>query len=351
MKKILLILSLALFIITGCSKETEPPVDNIDRPVIGETPEIPIVEESAKEPKPIKEGKPSPLSGIYEQDEIVDQRVVAVMFDNHPSARWQAGLKDAEVVYEIPVEAPYTRYIGLYLLNSPESIGPIRSARPYFVTKVLEFDAVYARVGGSEQAKSDIRNLGIADIDGLTSSSNVFWRKSGKKAPNNLYSSMEVLREAQKERGYSLSGEYEGFKFYEEDTVVEGSPAYSIFISYMSNNTTKYVYDSDTKLYNREKDGKIHIDESDQSPIRAKNIIIQETTIKVIDKDGRLSIALEGEGSGVFITNGVANNMKWVKESRKGKTFYYDESGKEIILNPGHTWVQIVGTKTTVEIE
>lgn len=351
MKKIYVLLLALVLILSACSKEAEP-VDNMEPPVIDEIPQEPVEEPVEEpEPEPIKEGKPSPISGVYGPEEVVGQRIVAVMFDNHPSARWQAGLKDAEVVYEIPVEAPYTRYIGLYILNSPESIGPIRSARPYFVTKVLEFDAIYARVGGSEQAKSDIRNLGIADIDGLTSSSKVFWRKSEKRAPHNLYSSMKVLRQTQEERGYRLNGEYEGFKFYEDDTDLAGSPATSVFINYMNSNTSKYVYDPDTKLYNREKDGKTHIDESDQSVITAKNIIVQEAPIKVIDNEGRLSVALEGEGSGIFITNGVSNNIKWVKESRKGKTFYYDEAGNEIILNPGHTWIQIVGTNVTIEIE
>lgn len=348
MKKIYLLLLALTLLLSACGNKVEP-VDNMEPPVVDEIPVKPL--EPVEEPEPIKEGKPSPLSGIYGPEELVGRRIVAVMFDNHPSARWQAGLEDAEVVYEIPVEAPYTRYIGLYLLNSPESIGPIRSARPYFVTKVLEFDAIYARVGGSEQAKSDIRNLGIADIDGLTSSSKVFWRKSEKRAPHNLYSSMEVLRQTQEERGYKLNGEYEGFKFHEDDTDLAGSTANSIFINYMNSNTSKYVYDSATKLYNREKDGKIHIDESDQSVITAKNIIIQEAPIKVIDNEGRLSVALEGEGRGIFITNGVSNNINWVKESRKGKTFYYDEAGKEIVLNPGHTWIQIVGSNATIEIE
>ncbi len=62
------------------------------------------------------------------------------MFDNHPSARWQSGLSQAEIVYEFLVEAPYTRYMGIYLINEPELIGPIRSSRPYFITTLLEYD-------------------------------------------------------------------------------------------------------------------------------------------------------------------------------------------------------------------
>lgn len=347
MKRILFILLALTFLLTSCTKETEPVV-SVQTPVINEEPITPV---EVPVPEPVKEGKPSPLSGIYASDEVIDQRVVAVMFDNHPSARWQAGLKDAEIVFEFPVEAPYTRYIGLFLINSPESIGPIRSSRPYFVTKAYEFDALYVRVGGSEQAKSDIKNLGIADIDGLTSSNKVFWRNSLKRAPNNLYSSMEVIRQTQLERGYKTTGTYEGFKFYDEDTNIEGYSANSILINYMSNNTTKYTYNSEKKLYDREKDGKVHIDESDNSIITAKNIIIQEANVKVIDSEGRLSVALEGEGIGKFITNGVGKDIKWVKDSRKDKTYYYDEQGQEIILNPGHTWIQVVDIQPSVIIE
>lgn len=347
MKKIIIISSILLFIITGCnSKTVEPAVTKIDEPKQPVKIEEPV---EAKEPK--IEGKPSPLSGIYARDEIVDQRVVAVMFDNHPRARWQAGLKDAEVVFEFPVEAPYTRYLGLFLINNPESIGPIRSSRPYFVTKAFEFDAVYVRVGGSEQAKSDIRSLKIADIDGLTSSKEVFWRNNKKKAPNNLYSSMETIRQTQLERGYNLIGKYESFKFNKKEENIEGFNVESILINYMSNNTTKYNYDSINKIYTREKDGKLHIDESDNSLITAKNIIIQEASVKVIDNEGRLDIGLIGEGNGKYITNGVGMDIKWVKESRKAKTFYYDQNGQEIKLNSGVTWIQIVDKNSSIVIE
>jgi hypothetical protein len=349
MKKLYLIILVLLLTLSGCKSEADPVVVKVEEEnkVVDE---VKADEEKEEEPK-IPDGIPSPLSGIYAPEEVINQRVVAVMFDNHPRARWQAGLKDAEIVYEFPVEAPYTRYLGLYLINSPESLGPIRSSRPYFVTKVLEFDAVYVRVGGSEQAKSDIKKLGIADIDGLTSSSKVFWRKPHKKAPNNLYSSMEIIRETQKERGYNLSGEYEGFKFYDKDTDIQGYDANIVLINYIQNNTTKYIYDIEKKLYTREKDGELHIDESDNSIITAKNIIIQEANVRVIDNEGRLDISLIGEGNGKYITNGVGMDIKWVKKSRESKTYYYDTSNNELLLNPGNTWIQIVDINSSITIE
>lgn len=295
----------------------------------------------------------SPLSGIYAQKEKVLRRPVAVMYDNHPKARWQSGLSQAEIVYEFLVEGKFTRYMALFLVNDPELIGPIRSSRPYFVTALLEYDPVYVRCGGSEAAKADIRKLKIADIDALSSSSKVFWRynKTGKRMPHNLYTSMQVIRKTQKKRKYRLRGNFEAFKFNEKDINIDGVQAKTVKIEYFNNNTTKYIYDEENKVYKRYKDGKLHIDELDGTKITAKNIIIQRAKTKVIDSEGRLSIELIGKGKGIYITNGKAIDIVWEKKTRKSKTLYFDLSGNRIKLNPGTTWIQVVKPDTKVIIE
>ena len=344
------IILLALVLITACNNKIEnipeEPSANIEKEPIKE-PEAIIEVEINKEP----EGEPSPLSGIYADEEKLKNRIMAISFDNHPKARWQAGLKDAEIVYEFPVEGPYTRYLGLYIINEPKSIGPIRSARPYLVTMAYEFDAVFVHVGGSEQAKKDIRTLKMAQVDGLTSSSKVFWRDSSKRAPNNMYSSMAVLRQEQKDKGYREEGDYEGFLFDLDNRKRTGDSAKKISIIYNDENKTEYEYDIDNNCYNRFKDGKNHIDEIDKSQITAKNIIIQKASMKVLDREGRLVINLETSGEGLFITKGVANEIKWVKDSRKAKTRYLDLNGDELVLNPGTTWIQIVKPNTELIIE
>ncbi|KNF09342.1 protein of unknown function DUF3048 [Gottschalkia purinilytica] len=298
-----------------------------------------------------KSGTASPLSGIYVDEEKINRRPVAVMFDNHPRARWQAGLNEAEIVYEFLVEHPYTRYMGIYLINDPKLIGPVRSARPYFISTLLQYDPLYVRCGGSEQAKSDVIKYNVADIDGLVSKS--FWRstKTGKKSPHNLYTSMKSVREEQKRMGYSDTSDYEGFKFNKEDTSIEGSSANTVKIIYNGENSTKYVYNEDKKVYERYKDGKLHIDESDKSTITAKNIIIQKTTGKTIDSEGRKEIDVVGSGDGMYITDGKAKRITWEKASVKSRTIYYDENGEEISLNPGVTWIQVTASNTNVSME
>lgn len=345
MKRILLILILIITIaLTGC-KRNEPEKEKEEIVIIDD-------EEEGEEIKAEeKSGVPSPLSGIYSSKEKVLRRPVAVMFDNHPRARWQAGLSQAEIVYEFMVEAPYTRYMGIYLINDPKEIGPIRSSRPYFVTTLLEYDPIYVRVGGSVEAKKDIIALKVADIDGLTSSGKVFYRKSHKKRPHNLYSSMDIIRSTQAERGFKLNGDFSEFKFYDEDTDIDGFDAKDITIKYNGENKTQYVYDIDKKIYIRYKDGKQHIDEYDKIPIIAKNIIIEEAKTKVVDKEGRLSIDLIGDGKGIYITNGKGKKITWSKGSRGEKTKFFDEKGVEINLNPGVTWIQVTSINPNITIE
>lgn len=352
MKKSISILTftlLLLLVLSGCGKDKELPVVEIieEEPVV--IVDKPVEEEPVVEP--VKEGLPSPISGIYAKEDIINQRIVGIMFDNHPGARWQAGLKDAEIVYEFPVEGTYTRYLGLYLINSPESIGPIRSSRPYFVTKILEFDGIYVHVGGSNEAMADIRTFKIGDIDGLSSSNKVFWRSSKKKIPHNLYSSMEVIRQTQVDRKFNLTGKYEGLKFNEDDIDIDGESAKVILLNYFKDNTTKYTYDEEAKVYTRQKDGKDHIDESDNSHIIAKNIIIQEVNTKVLDNEGRLQVDLVGEGKGKYFTNGKGVAINWKKDDRKNKTFYYDIEGEEISLNPGVTWIQVIKKDSIIATE
>ena len=347
-KIITLILVVALgFGLAACRQEVpEAPVETpVEEPVVEPEPEP----EPVEEPEPT--GIPSPLSGIYAAEELVNGRIISVVFDNHPKAKWQSGLKDAELVYEFPVEGPYTRYLGLYLINSPDSLGPIRSARPYFVTMAWQFDSIFVHVGGSEQAKADVRTLRMAEIDGLTSSNKVFWRMSHKRAPNNMYSSMEVLRGVQEERGYRDTSEFEGFIFDMEDLPRTGENAEDILITYNDENNTRYIYDPDLQKYERYKEGARHVDESDESGLYADNIIIQENSMRVLDREGRLGISLEGQGEGKFITRGVVQDIKWVKDDRKAKIEYLNENNEEIRLSPGTTWIQVVKPGTPITIE
>ncbi len=337
---VFLLLSI-LMLLPACKKQKK----DID----GQT--LVIEEDNIKEDNVETQKTRSPLSGIYMEKEKLNRRIVGVMFDNHPKARWQAGLKDAEIVYEYEVEAPYTRYLGLFLSNDPPSIGPIRSARPYFVMTALEYDALYVRCGGSREADADIKEYNIDDLDARVSGSNIFWRKNHKKSPNNLYSDMETLRSVAEQRGLEKKNTKNIFSFNRSDANLNGFLANEINIAYYKSNTTDYIYNKDERVYYRRKDGENHIDEEDNTPITAKNVIIREIVSRPIKGGKKLEMDLIGKGKGKYFTNGEGIDISWIKKSRDERTIYTYENGIELKLNPGVTFIQVVNPKTNIDIK
>ena len=124
-------------------------VTSMPSPNIAATPEP-----AATEPSPTTEG-----AFILPQEGI---RPIAVMIDNEGTRSLpQGGLDKAQIVYEVIVEGGLTRLMPVFWGTNPEMIGPVRSARDYFLDYIMEYDAIYVHVGGSPQAGMDIKKLKI----------------------------------------------------------------------------------------------------------------------------------------------------------------------------------------------
>lgn len=301
----------------------------------------------------------SPMDGLkYDQSDL-SKRPVVVSIDNHPEARWQAGLSQAEIIYECEVEGTYTRYLCVFLAKEPEMVGPVRSARPYLVYYALENDGIFVHVGGSQEAFNDIYNLNVEDVDGLYSSSMYRYYKTNKSAPHNVYTTLEKIRNAAESKGYRKTSNFEGYKFnlksqtlsksYEKLNV-EIIKAENINIIYNKYNTTDYSYDKNLKIYLRFKDGEKHVDELNNEQLSAKNIVLIQTSKKVLDSEGRLYLGTVGKGNGVYISEGEALAITWEKPSEKERTKFYLK-GEELTLNPGNTWIQVVSNIKNVTVK
>lgn len=298
----------------------------------------------------------SKLDGLLYNDYEINKRPLAIMFDNHPSSRWQAGISEAEIVYECEVEYPYTRYLAIFLSSDIKQVGSIRSARPYFINYALEYDSIYVHVGGSMAAMNNIQELNVADVDGLYSGAFYRYNDTGKSIPNNMYTSIEKIRNTAKRLGYREKGNYKGYDFNLENTKLsekhqDSETAEYVKIEYNSENTTEYIYDEISNYYIRKKDGKLQIDENNDETIIANNILIIKVEKEVLDNEGRLRLETIGEGNGQYITSGEMINIIWKKAGERDKTNFYDENNNDINLNPGKTWIQIVSDSNEVIIK
>jgi hypothetical protein len=295
-------------------------------------------------------------------EDIVPQ-VVGVMIDNHPDARPESGLSQARVVYEVPVESPYTRYFAVFNSSDTiEQVGPVRSARPYFLDINREYgDSPYLHSGGSPEALSLLKTGIVWDINEFYWGSS-FWRDSAHTAPHNLFTksaSWQAL--LAKSVGKRPKVTWQGWSFlpYGSDDalgllqpfVSSSNPEvnHSVKIHYNSGYTPSWEYDEMVGLYRRSINGVLFKNEN-SSPLTAQTILVQVVPIRSIDADDRKKIDLVGSGKGYVVSKGQVVRALWKKESVSSRTRWYDAQNKEIQFVPGTVWVEVVSPNTMVDV-
>jgi hypothetical protein len=334
MKKIIIMLLLiATLMLTGCGKQTVEVVEQTEAPKVEET-EI-VEKEPEKEP---------------------DGRMVAVMIDNDDErARPQAGLESAKIVYEIIVEGGSTRFLALFDDYKIEKVGPVRSARHYFLDYALEHDAIYCHCGWSPKAQSDIPALGIKNINGiLGNDGNAYYRdRTYDNSWHNLYTSLPRLTDMAKKKGYSLELKNKHLSYSEEEYDLNGEACETVVIPYSNLYKVKYEYDEENKVYKRYVNNREHISQIN-GILTAKNIIVYKVSNYELndgENKGRQEISNIGQGTGYYISNGQAVEINWSKSSRGAKTIYTTTDGKELLLNKGNTYIQIMPKSFKLTIE
>ncbi len=340
-KRLLIIFLALLILINGCSSSKKSEIDEEDEEEIAE--EIEEVEEVP--------GFVCTLTGLLDTEESnVKQRPIAVMIDNEINARPQSGLDSAEIVYEMPVEGSITRYMGIYHHLPSEKIGPVRSARPYFIDKALEFGAIYVHCGGSPQALKDLDILKVDAFNDLKGTP-VFWRSTDRKMPHNLYTNTKYMREVSETKKLENKNAPEYFKFSDDFLMPDGAFQKKITINYSGYYKVSYLYNDEEKAYYRFINDTPMQDKETKSDIKTTNVIIEKVGIKVLDNVGRLQLNNVGKNRGYFLTGGRLIEIEWQKDSRNGKTIYRDLKGNEIRLNKGITWIQVISANTKIDFE
>jgi hypothetical protein len=275
---------------------------------------------------------------------------VAVMVDNWVDARPQYGLDRAEVVYEGLVEYGITRFMALYWRNDAEVIEPVRSARTQFLLPALEWGAVYAHVGaaadaGPADAARQMNAWGLRHTDEVE---DVITRDPKRKAPHNAVASTAALRAYARAQGWTGPVTFTPWPFKAGGSA-EGEQANAVEIDFDITGTHKgaftvrWEYDATTNGYRRSQAGAPHSDGRSGEQLTAANVIVQIATLRTgVDRDGHVLYDLEGAGKAIILLDGKAVPATWQKDSRTGRTRYLDAAGRELPLNRGATWIELL---------
>lgn len=296
---------------------------------------------------------PSNLTGLPVAPAVNQRPVTGVMIENSDDARPQSGLDQAGVVFEAVAEAGITRFLALFQDTAPSYIGPVRSARPYYLQWCLSFDCAYAHVGGSPDALSDIPTWNIKNMDEFTNGS-YFQRISSREAPHNVYTSMAQLNSLEASKGFGTA------KFTSWPRKPD-APAKTLTANVINFNPSSsdfadsYQYVAKTNNYVRSEAGAPHTEldaSGNVTTIMPKVVIamILPESQGALDASGAYYTDYNALGSGParIFQDGLEEDCTWNKANNNSPITFTDTAGNQIKLDAGQVWITILGSTSEV---
>lgn len=261
------------------------------------------------------------------------ERPLAVLVDNlngYP----QSGLRPASTIIEMPVEGGISRLMLVFDRTDPERVGPVRSAREYFVELSERMQAVLVHDGGSPGALAAIaQSPGPISINAY-SSGDLFSRGDGV-APYNLFSGGQALRAAVNRlslpRGRLISGTiYRPNEERDEVSEVE--------LSFGGTYRTGFRFEPSLNAYRWVRNGTAAVDAAGEA-VMVDAVLIGAVEARPFPNDsaGRLSIPIRG-GEATLFLRGRAVQGWWEAVDGAGVRFRTDEA-ELVDLTPFKTWV------------
>lgn len=323
-----------------------------------------------------------------QKDKWQTKRPMGIMVENHLEARPQSGLSSADVVYETVAEGGITRFMGIFYCKDATPVGPVRSARIYFVRMLQEYGQypLYAHVGGANcdsetgsgcanGAKADalgiINKLGWGlhnDLNQFAVPFPYYWRDyerlPGVATEHTVYTNTAKLWDfsASKRKLTNIDEENitwsKGFtKWKFKNDAVSGErgdvakASFSFWNSFQNDYAVTWDYDKINNLYRRTNGGKPHLDKNTGKQLTAKNVAIilaDESPANDGYEGGHILYDIIGSGKALVFQDGKAIQGTWKKDDAESRTIFYDESDNEIKFVRGKIWIEILPSDNKV---
>ena len=292
------------------------------------------------------------LDGVATSIQLAHRLPLALMVDNQVIARPQSGISSASIVYQAPADGAQDRYMMVFQEGTASAIGPIRSARPYYVYWADEYKALFGHFGGDRKTLlwTIPENAGnIYNEDALSWKGGCPYRRvSTKPAPHNAFTSTAALIGCAAARSYPALYQNRPTRPFTDDTVLDLRPAaQNITIKYQTG-TIGYTYDRTLDAYLRSQDGKTEIDPANNSKVYARSIVVLYQTLQYVATGesathmSRPDVRNVGSGKAIVFQEGKKIVATWKKKTNTSLTRFYDSAGKEISLVRGEIFIQSI---------
>jgi hypothetical protein len=273
------------------------------------------------------------LTGEY-RSVLSDEIILGVMIDEGlPARKHFRGIEKADVIFEIPAEGGIPRLLAFFSSDSfPEQIGPVRSARPYFVEIAETIASAYVHAGGSPDALEMLLSSRMANIDEIENDPR-FLREKDIARPHNLFLLPEkVLPE--------IPDDISNMPIFAfgEPSNLNSIPAENISLRHSNaNHSVSYTYSLSQDCYTR-------LQDFETADICPNTLLVLKTDIWILENDekNRLSVRTTGQGELTLFFDGKMMKGKWQRKEKSGFSFT-DADGNELRIPTGKTFVHILG--------
>ena len=342
---------LCLTALSGCKAPVEEVAVESEPDTTSELEIVQQVEEKA-------ESTINPLTGeeVTAQEAVV--RPQSFIINNAEKAWPQCGISEADIVYEWPYEGSATRLMAVFTdCTAAETVGPLRSVRHDFVEMSMPLNTIFVHWGGSKPGYAALKSYDIENVDGMTGYSCFFRDQDRLNAGTALEHTAMVdtakLVEQIAKLGYATETEIEPayqFNTEEEPIVFEDVLATDVTIQISGETTCNLQYDAEIEKYTKYEYGRQQVDANNDQPVELDNVFILYGRISSYDGEHVWrDLKLEEGGTGYYLTRGTKTPITWEKKDQNAGFVYKKETGEELVVNPGNSWVIIAetGAETT----
>lgn len=288
----------------------------------------------------------APLTGLPTADgAALDRPALVVKIDNAPTARPQAGIVEADVVYEEQVEGGVTRLAAVFHSTDAEPLGPVRSFRTTDLAIAAPLGKpLFGYAGANAAFLRELRRSPLVDV-GWDAQPREYRKDRSRRAPHNLFTASGALFEQAPSGAAAPPPLFEYRRAGEPAT--GGERASRLVMAYKENVETavSYTWDPERKGWARVQNGSDHVDVAGRQ-VAPENVIVQfvrYVNTKYRDASGSAvpEGQLVGKGEAWLFTDGTIIKGTWAKPTKTSVTTYADAGGRPLRLTPGRTWVEL----------
>jgi hypothetical protein len=296
--------------------------------------------------------------------EVASHSPLLIKVSNSPEVRPQTGLALADVVMEHYSEGGITRFTALYLTNTPEKVGSVRSCRLIDIELVTIYGAGEVCSGTSGGVRQVLKaskswedsggvvsktvwmisDLGTFECGQQAGCKLPMFRTPDRVPPHNLYANApNALKELQA-RGKDKPTTFNSWTF-SSSAPADAQATHVISVPYTSGTVT-WTYDAAKEQWLRAISGRPHTEKFTGEQLGVDNVVVVYAnhvyTLIIEDRGGSHSIQIQlwGEGPASIFRDGKMIQGRWQRTGNAMGLAFVDANGKSIDLKPGHTWIE-----------